>query len=86
MVPAGNKAKCLSLVNHTTKTIIIIKRAFAYNKFFLKIRYFERGLSTELNNPVPYNNEQDYENQRGLKLVSSYYSGYTISSEKSLYK
>ena len=26
MVPAGNKAKCLSSVNHTTKIIIIIKQ------------------------------------------------------------
>ena len=38
IVPAGNKAKCLSSVNHTTKTIhhifIIIKQVFWYCCYF----------------------------------------------------
>ena len=35
-------------------------------------------------NPVPFH-EQDYENKRGLELVTSPFSGYKPNSEKSLY-
>ena len=35
-------------------------------------------------NPVPFN-RQNYQNKRGLELVTSRYSGYETSSEKFLY-
>ena len=37
MVPAGNKAKCLSLVNHTTKTIHQFIMQMPFPKLFLPI-------------------------------------------------
>ena len=61
-------------------------------RIILKVKYFERGLSKNLKkvtsffllNPVPFN-RQNYQNKRGLELVTSRYSGYEASSEKFLY-
>ena len=39
MNPAGNKAKRLSSVNHTTKTIIIIIITFSFSRQYLSIFY-----------------------------------------------
>ena len=61
-------------------------------EIILKVSYFERGLSKCLNkgnsiflsNPVPFN-RQNYQRQKGPKLVTSRYSGYETSSEKFFY-
>ena len=55
MAPVGNNAKCLSLVNHTTKTIIIIIiviiNDFGVKKF---LRLVKRRVKTE--NPLENEN------------------------------
>ena len=56
MAPVGNNAKCLTLVNHTTKTIIIIIIIVIINDFGVKkfLRLVKRRVKTE--NPLETEN------------------------------
>ena len=62
-----------------------VRNSFKY-KIFLKGDYqnsLKKLTLIFLSNPVPFNG-QDYEQQKGLELVTSRSSGYKTSSEKFL--
>ena len=62
-------------------------------EILIKVRHFERGLSKSLINgnfifsfkPSPFQQSKLSKTKRDLELVTSRYSGYETSSEKSLY-